>query len=135
MDRQTNSLLRFGVLGCVIAGSIIGFFALVSAVVPVLPILLGVTVGIGGLVLFCWGFTRIAGHLMYGDDPLYQEWCRTSDPWFDTLPAPFRAPEDNSYVAPQVVCDCGATVVEPITGAFRTTGVLCPVCNALLRLP
>ena len=90
MNRQTNSLMRFGILGCVIAGGIIGFLALVSVVVPVIPILLGVVFGIGGVVFVSWGFTRIVGHLMYRNDPMYQEWSRNSDPWFDTLPPPFR---------------------------------------------
>ena len=159
MNRQTNSLARFLVLALIIAGGIIGFLTLVGITGLILPVLLGAVVGIGGLVLFCWGGTHLVGHLLYGNDPTYRRWCQNSDPWFDTLPPPFRAPVNQSsdnapfhcphcgtgvysevgvcpncnYGAGMAVCSCGTTVAEPIPGAFTTTGVICPNCNSVLQ--
>lgn len=158
MDYRINSLMRFGVFGGGLAGTIIGLFALIGTAGIVLPVLLGAAVGVGGLVLFCWGFTRIAGHLMYGHDPSYQQWVKNGDPWFDTLPPPFRASKTNSSRAPyfclkcggdmfvpvgvcpacghgadQMQCPCGTEVTQPYQNAFETTGVTCPNCRNVLR--
>ena len=122
-----------------------------------LPVLLGAIGGIGGLVLFCWGGTRIICHILHGDDPHYQEYLSNCDPWFDTLPPPFRSSptKQSPYyclrchgdmwtpvgVCPhcgfgenEMVCnDCGTTVTQPNPNAFETTGVTCPQCMNVLR--
>ena len=156
MNRVANSLLRFGVFAIGSAGAIIGFLTIMGISGLVLPILLGSFVGVGMLVLVCWGGSRLLGHLFLGNDPAYQEWCRRSDPWFDTLPPPFGTPDNHhapyqclrcsggmssiNGVCPscgfgknEMVCPCGLEVVQPHDGAFENPGVICPKCNGLLR--
>ena len=155
MNQVTNSLFRFGVFALGFAGSVICFLAICGISGLVLPVLLGSIVGVGMLVLVCWGGSRLLGQLFLGNDPAYREWCRRSDPWFDTLPPPFGAPDnqDAPYqclrcqgamwsvngVCPscgfgrnEMVCPCGLEVVQPQANAFETTGVICPNCGGLL---
>jgi len=155
MNQVTNSLFRFGVFALSFAGAIIGFLAVMGISGLVLPILLGSLVGVAMLVLVCWGGSRLLGHLFLGHDPAYQEWCRRSDPWFDTLPPPFRAPDEQQLpylclrcrggmwshngVCPscgfgknEMICPCGLEVVQPQEGAFESTGVVCPNCRSVL---
>lgn len=156
MNQVTNSLLRFGVFALSFAGAIIGFLTIMGISGLVLPILLGSVVGVGMLVLVCWGGSRLLGHLFLGHDPAYQEWCRRSDPWFDTLPPPFGAPDNQhapyqclrchgdmwsingvcsscGFGKDEMVCPCGLEVVQPQEEAFETVGVICPNCGGLLR--
>jgi hypothetical protein len=155
MNQVANSLFRFVVFGLSFAGAIIGFLAIMGISGLVLPILLGSVGGVTLLVLVCWGGSRLLGQLFLGNDPAYQQWCRRSDPWFDTLPPPFGAPDRHhapyqclrcsggmssiNGVCPscgfgrnELVCPCGLEVVQPQEGAFETTGVICPRCKVVL---
>jgi len=156
MNRITNSLCRFGVFALGFAGSIIGFLAVCGIGGLVLPVLLGSVVGVALLVLVCWGGSRLLGHVFLGHNPTYREWCRKSDPWFDTLPPPFRAPDQQhapyscmrckgdtwsingvcpscNFGANEMFCSCGLEVRQPVPNAFETTGVICPGCGSVLR--
>ncbi len=156
MNQITNSLFRFGVFAIGFAVAVIAFLAVVGIGGLVLPVLLGSLVGVTLLVLVCWGGSHLLGHLFLGHDPAYREWCRKSDPWFDTLPPPFRAPDSHhapyqclrchggmwsiNCVCPscgfgrnEMVCPCGVEVVQPHENAFETTGVVCWNCHRILN--
>lgn len=153
---RSTVLGRFASLAGTIGCGVWLFMFLMGVAWPLLPVFIGAFAGIAVLVLFCWGGSRLLGHLFLGHDPAYQEWCRRSDPWFDTLPPPFRAPETQQapylclrcrggmwshngicpscgYGRNEMVCSCGLEVVQPHTNAFEMTGVICPNCHNILR--
>lgn len=156
MNRIVESLFRFFAFAASVAGAMIGFLALCGIVGVAGPILIGVFSGVSLLVLFLWSGTRLISYLLLGDDPEYQEWRKHNDPWFDTLPPPFRAPNTKApyyclrcgadmweligicsscgYGEHEMVCfNCNITVSEPFDGAFKTCGVICPGCKGILK--
>ena len=156
MSNRANSLGRFLLFGIMMAVGIIMFLGVMGISGLVLPVLIGAIVGVAILVAICWGGTMLLNEIFQGNNPTYQRWKKEGDPWFDTLPPPFRAPAAKhnapysclkcqgpmqtinevcstcNFGANEMVCACGLEVVQPVPSAFETVGVICPNCNAVL---
>ena len=154
MSNRSNSLGRFLIFGLSVAGGIILFLAVMGIAVSFFPILIGALAGVAILIGLCWGGSMLLNEIFQGHNPAYQRWKREGDPWWDTLPPPFRAPRHNApfrcmkckgpmqtsngvcpscnFGANEMVCSCGTEVTQPTHGAFETTGVICPNCRSLL---
>jgi hypothetical protein len=114
--------------------------------VTVGPFLIGGLLGIGLLVLFCWGGVRLFSLIFLNDDPEYREFIEEGgDPYLDFVPPPFNTNSveqglgevdlDNYADCDRVECQgCGNIVIEPEPGEFRN-GVWCPFCGSMMQTP
>ena len=132
-----RAIKNTGLLILLVGLGIIGVF-------PILPILIGLLVGLGIPLAIVYAVLK-AGGVTFGQY-FGVDRQNESATQIQLGDAPYRCVRCNggmweeigicpscNYGAGQMVCSCGTQVAEPTEGAFRTTGVLCPVCNALLK--
>ena len=113
-----------GLLILLVGLAVVGLF-------PLLPVLLGLVVGLGiplgiaYLILKANGVTL--GQKQSGNAPYYCLKCGGD------MYAPVGVCPKCNHGADQMQCPCGTEVTQPHSGAFETVGVTCPNCGTVLR--
>lgn len=120
-------LSRFGLFGWSFGVTLFHTAAALGMAVTIGPFILGAVIGIGLLVLFVWSAVRLAGHILFGSDPQYQDFISSGgDPYLDFLPPPFNTDSDAQRLGAISGFDSDACPHHD-SGDHRSC--TCPCCN------